>query len=139
VTAPAAPAGSLAAASHADGLSALRVGLAMVRRRPALALATLILTAVQGALQGALVYALREVLMGFDRQGQVGIGALLVGALFRPGRDPFADDGDHHQHLDHGEARQGADPDGTHARLLVPRAGSKPRASSKIGLARRPL
>ena len=68
-------------ARTAGALSSLRAGLVLIRARPLMALATLALTAIQGALQGVLVYALREVLMRFDRQAHVGLATLVAGAL----------------------------------------------------------
>src|SRR6266513_6002343 len=62
-------------------LTALRAALRAVRNHRALALAFLVATFAQGALQGAMVWALREVLLAHSRPGGVSGGALVVGAL----------------------------------------------------------
>src|SRR5437773_4448571 len=62
-------------------LTALRAALRAVQNHRALALTFLAATLAQGALQGAMVWALREVLIALSRPGGVGQGVLVVGAL----------------------------------------------------------
>jgi subfamily B ATP-binding cassette protein MsbA len=61
--------------------AALLLGGRMMAGRPVLAVVMLLVTAVQGALQGLLVYVLREVLMGFGHTSKVTMGALVGGAV----------------------------------------------------------
>src|SRR6266480_4513170 len=62
-------------------LTALKATLQAVRHHRGLALTFLAATLAQGALQGAMVWALREVLIALSAPGQVGSGVLVVGAL----------------------------------------------------------
>jgi len=62
-------------------LTALRTALRVVRNHRGLALTFLAATLAQGALQGAMVWSLREVLIALSRPGGVGRGVLVVGAL----------------------------------------------------------
>ncbi len=62
-------------------LTALRTALRVVRHHRGLALTFLAATLAQGALQGAMVWSLREVLIALSRPGGVGRGVLVVGAL----------------------------------------------------------
>jgi len=75
----------MSVASHrprgGDALSSVRLGVGMILDHRGLAFVALLLTAAQGALQGLLVYALRDVLMGFGRESHVGLGVLLQGAV----------------------------------------------------------
>src|SRR5690606_2211241 len=64
-----------------DGvLAAFGLGARMLLQRPFLAGALLVATISQGALQGGLVLALRNVLIGFSDNGGVDTGSLLMGA-----------------------------------------------------------
>src|ERR1700730_15710806 len=71
---------------RADGrnhttFSALRSALHSLRNHKGLALTFLAATLAQGALQGAMVWSLREVLLAISRPGGVGKGVLIVLAL----------------------------------------------------------
>lgn len=69
------------ARSHKDGVAAaLGLGLRMMLQRPKLAVALLVTTVAQGALQGLLLLALRQVLIGFSRDGHVSVGRLTASA-----------------------------------------------------------
>jgi len=62
--------------------TAARIGLRAFRERPVLGIAFLLTTLTQGLFQGLLVWALREVLLSFDKQGGDAASALLLsGAL----------------------------------------------------------
>ena len=60
-------------------LAALRLGVYAMRQRPKLALFFLLLTFVQGSLQGVLIWALREVLLEYS-QTQAVSGVLAIGS-----------------------------------------------------------
>lgn len=60
---------------------ALMLGGRMMAGHPLLALAMFVVTAAQGALQGALVLILRGVLVGFSHDSRVSVSALLWGAV----------------------------------------------------------
>jgi ABC-type multidrug transport system fused ATPase/permease subunit len=62
-------------------ISALTTALRSLRRHPGLAAAFLAATLAQGALQGGMVWALREVLLALSRPGGVAGGVLIGGAL----------------------------------------------------------
>src|SRR6059058_6133494 len=62
-------------------LTALRTALGSLRRHPGLAATFLAATLAQGALQGGMVWALREVLITMSKPGGAARGALLGGAL----------------------------------------------------------
>jgi ABC-type multidrug transport system fused ATPase/permease subunit len=68
------------AAQH-NTLTALKAALRSLRYHPGLAATFLVATLVQGALQGAMIWALREVLLTLSRPGGVSHGALFLGAL----------------------------------------------------------
>lgn len=69
------------ARSRKDGVAAaLGLGLRMMLQRPKLAAALLVTTVAQGALQGLLLLALRQVLIGFSRDGHVSAGRLMLSA-----------------------------------------------------------
>lgn len=68
------------AAQH-NARTALKAALRSLRHHPGLAAAFLVATLVQGALQGGMVWALREVLITLSRPGGVARGVLFVGAL----------------------------------------------------------
>ncbi|HJP57248.1 MAG TPA: ABC transporter ATP-binding protein [Gemmatimonadales bacterium] len=69
-------------ASELTGVGgALMLGGRMMAGHPFLALVVFVVTAAQGVLQGALVYILREVLVGFSHTSHVGVPALLGGAV----------------------------------------------------------
>jgi ATP-binding cassette, subfamily B, bacterial MsbA len=64
-----------------DGVAAaLGLGLRMMLQRPKLAAALLMATVAQGALQGLLLLALRQMLIGFSQDGRVSAGRLTMGA-----------------------------------------------------------
>jgi ABC-type multidrug transport system fused ATPase/permease subunit len=67
-------------ATH-NAFTALRTGLGSLRRHPGLAAVFLLATLAQGALQGGMVWALREVLVALSRPGNMASGILLVGAV----------------------------------------------------------
>src|SRR5439155_23411541 len=62
-------------------LTALRTALGSLRRHPGLAATFLAATLAQGALQGGMVWALREVLVSLSKPGGAARGALDGGAL----------------------------------------------------------
>jgi ABC-type multidrug transport system fused ATPase/permease subunit len=68
------------AAQH-NTLTALKAALRSLRHHPGLAATFLVATLVQGALQGAMIWALREVLIMLGRPGGVPQGLLFLGAL----------------------------------------------------------
>lgn len=72
---------SASAAGTVSFWAAVRLGVRSMGRRPALAALFISATLVQGALQGALVWALREVLEAFSGHGEITTKALLAGAL----------------------------------------------------------
>src|SRR5256885_14352145 len=61
--------------------SALRTGVGSLRQHPSLAAAVLVTTLAQGALQGGMVLALRQVLITLSRPGGGSTRVLLVGAV----------------------------------------------------------
>src|SRR5690348_1550712 len=61
--------------------AALWLGVRSMWRQPWLAVAFLIATLIQGAVQGLLIWALRAVLESFGKGGGVAMGALIAGAL----------------------------------------------------------
>ena len=61
--------------------TALRTGLRSLRRYPGLAVAFLLATLAQGALQGVMVWALREVLIVLSRPADVARGLVLAAPL----------------------------------------------------------
>jgi len=61
--------------------TALRAALRSLHRHPGLAATFLLATLAQGALQGGMVWALREVLITLSKPGGAASGVLLVGAL----------------------------------------------------------
>ncbi len=61
--------------------SALRTGVGSLRQHPSLAAAVLVTTLAQGALQGGMVLALRQVLITLSRPGGGSPRVLLVGAV----------------------------------------------------------
>src|SRR5439155_3985412 len=61
--------------------TALRTALGSLRRHPGLAATFLAATLAQGALQGGMVWALREVLISLSKPGGAARGALVGGAL----------------------------------------------------------
>jgi len=67
-------------ATH-NTVTALRTALKSLQRHPRLATTFLLATLAQGALQGGMVWALREVLITLSRPGGVAGRVLLVGAL----------------------------------------------------------
>ncbi len=67
-------------ATH-NTLTALRAALGSLRRHPGLATTFVLATLAQGALQGAMVWALREILIALSRPGGAARGVLLAGAL----------------------------------------------------------
>jgi ABC-type multidrug transport system fused ATPase/permease subunit len=70
--------------SHAgqhNTLTALRAALRSLRHYPGLAAMFLVATLAQGALQGGMIWALREVLIDLSEPGGAARGVLLVGAL----------------------------------------------------------
>src|SRR6267143_5150073 len=76
--------GDLMAASRGrrhNTLTALKAALHALQHHRGLAVTFLVATLVQGTLQGAMVWALRQVLIALSRPGGVGRGVLLVGAL----------------------------------------------------------
>ena len=64
-----------------NALTALKAALRSLRQHPGLAASFLLATLAQGALQGGMVWALREVLITLSRPDGMGRGVLLVGAL----------------------------------------------------------
>jgi ATP-binding cassette, subfamily B, bacterial MsbA len=62
-------------------LTAVKTAFVSLRRHPGLTVMFVFATLVQGALQGGMVWALREVLITLSRPGGVGSGVLVVGAL----------------------------------------------------------
>jgi ABC-type multidrug transport system fused ATPase/permease subunit len=62
-------------------VTALKTAFQSLRRHPGLTLTFVFATLLQGALQGGMVLALREVLITLSRPGGVGPGVLIVGAL----------------------------------------------------------
>jgi ABC-type multidrug transport system fused ATPase/permease subunit len=62
-------------------VTALKTAFLSLRRHPGLTATFVCATLVQGALQGGMVWALREVLITLSRPGGVGPGVLVVGAL----------------------------------------------------------
>jgi ATP-binding cassette, subfamily B, bacterial MsbA len=62
-------------------LTALKTAFLSLRRHPGLTVTFVCATLVQGALQGGMVLALREVLITLSRPGGVGSGVLIVAAL----------------------------------------------------------
>jgi len=61
--------------------SALRLGVASMRRHPGLAALFLAATIVEGALQGLMIWALRAILLRFGAAGQAGNTVLLLSAV----------------------------------------------------------
>jgi len=61
--------------------TAVKTAFLSLRRHPGLAVIFAFATLVQGALQGGMVWALREVLITISRPRGVGSGVLVVGAL----------------------------------------------------------
>src|SRR5512141_3173125 len=69
------------ARSRQDGVAAaLALGVRMMLQRPRLAGALLVATVAQGVLQGLLLLALRQVLIGFSQGGRVSAAQLAIGA-----------------------------------------------------------
>lgn len=69
------------ARSRKDGVAAaLGLGLRMMLQRPKLAAALLVTTVAQGALQGLLLLALRQVLVGFSQDSHVSVARLTLAA-----------------------------------------------------------
>jgi ATP-binding cassette, subfamily B, bacterial MsbA len=68
------------AAQH-NTLTALKAALRSLRHHPGLAVMFLLATLAQGALQGGMIWALREVLIALSKPGAATPGALLGGAL----------------------------------------------------------
>ena len=67
--------------SRQDGVAAaLALGVRMMLQRPRLAGALLVTTVAQGVLQGLLLLALRQVLIGFSEGGRVNAAQLAIGA-----------------------------------------------------------
>jgi ATP-binding cassette, subfamily B, bacterial MsbA len=64
-----------------NSLTALKTALRALRQHPGLAATFLAATLAQGALQGGMVWALREVLIALSKPGGATLGALLGGAL----------------------------------------------------------
>jgi ATP-binding cassette, subfamily B, bacterial MsbA len=62
-------------------LTALKTAFLSLRRHPGLTVTFVFATLVQGALQGGMVLALREVLIALSRPGRLGPGVLVLGAL----------------------------------------------------------
>jgi subfamily B ATP-binding cassette protein MsbA len=62
-------------------MSAVKTAFLSLRRHPGLTVTFAFATLVQGALQGGMVWALREVLITLSRPGGVGSGVMVVGAL----------------------------------------------------------
>ena len=62
-------------------LSALALGVGMMRRSPLIAAAFLGATLVQGAIQGLLIWALRHVLESFSKQGDLTVRLVLANGL----------------------------------------------------------
>src|SRR2546429_8382618 len=67
-------------ASHSTW-SALRIALRSLGRHPGLAFAFLVATLAKGALQGGLVWALREVLLALSKAGGAARDVLFLGSL----------------------------------------------------------
>jgi len=67
--------------SHASTMTAVKAALRSLHEHPALAAMFLVATLTQGALQGAMIWALRGVLLKLSSAGGAAGGVLVVGAL----------------------------------------------------------